>query len=445
MSIDLFSWIASVFGALEILIPSSGIGKALVASVLLGVGCGLLGSFVVLRRIALMGDAVSHAVLPGVVVGLIYSPDRHPGVVFLCAALAGLIGVGIVRVILATTRLKSDAALGIVLATFFALGIVWQSRYQQETVGVMGFLFGNIGAIDASDLRMMMLTTFLLVVTVCVLKRPLLLVSFDEGFSSALGYPVKVLNGVFYFLLTISVVVALQAVGVVLVSAMLITPAAAAYLLTERFEKMLILSVVFGVLSGLAGAWVSISVNGMPTGPVISLAATVVFGAVYLFSPRHGVLSKMIRTKNRARKVRMENLLKAIYHLLEQDDFSQPAVRPDRIASHMKLSPLLINRRCQSLMKNGFLERTHDEDDVVLSDAGWRRSSELVRNHRLWELYLTHEADYADDHVHDDAEKIEHLLGADTIRKLEEKLNFPQFDPHGMPIPNLALSTHKTV
>ena len=143
--------------AVDFLIPASGSGKAMMAAVLLGAGCGLLGCFVVLRRVALMGDAVSHAVLPGVVAGLIYSSERSPGVIFLFAATAGLLGAGLVRLMMMSTRLKSDAALGIVLATFFAFGIMWQSRNQQDTVGVMTFLFGNVGSIDASDLRMMLL------------------------------------------------------------------------------------------------------------------------------------------------------------------------------------------------------------------------------------------------------------------------------------------------
>ncbi len=316
----------SLVNMLDVLIPVSGSGKALVAAILLGAGCGLLGCFVTLRRVALMGDAISHAVLPGVVAGLIYSPERNPGFIFLCAAVAGLVGAGLVRVLVTTTRLKPDTSLGIVLATFFAFGIMWQTSNQRDTVGVMNFLFGNVGSINASDLRMMLLTTVMLAVTVFALKRPFLLLSFDEGFSRGIGYPVRVLNGVFYFLLTFAVVVALQAVGVVLVSAMLITPAAAAYLLTDRFGKMLALSMGFGVLSGLVGALVSAAVNGMPTGPVITLSATVVFALVYLLSPQYGVISRLLRMRRRRRIVMRENTLKAIYQILEEEGFDHEEV-----------------------------------------------------------------------------------------------------------------------
>lgn len=420
---------------LEWMIPDSGSGKAILAAILLGAGCGLLGCFVVLRRVALMGDAISHAVLPGVVAGLIYSPDRNPLILFFFAVVAGLFGAALVKAMMASTRLKSDTALGIVLATFFALGIVWQSRHQNETVGVMNFLFGNVGAIDASDLRMMIVTTAVLLLVVFLLKRPLLVMSFDEGFSRGLGYPVKFLDAIFYFLLTFSVVVSLQAVGVVLVSAMLITPASAAYLLTDRFGRMLLLSVGFGVLSGVMGGVVSAQVNGVPTGPVITLAATLVFIAVYAFAPEHGVLAKWLRKQKRSQRVRRENTLKAIYQILESEGFSHQDVSVMMIARKRRQPEDRVMRQCRELLRHGLIELSDDEVSLHMTDAGWKRAMEMVRNHRLWELYLTNEANYADDHVHEDAEKIEHILGPNMVRQLEKDLDFPDLDPHGKPIP----------
>ena len=420
---------------LEVLIPATGAGKAILAAILLGAGSGLLGCFVVLRRVALMGDAISHAVLPGVVAGLIYSPERNPLFIFLCAAMAGLLGAGLVRALISTTRLKADTALGIVLAFFFAFGIMWQSRNQESTAGVMNFLFGNIGAINAADLQMMMLATVLLCVVVFVLKRPLLVVSFDEGFSRGLGYPVRVLNGIFYFLLTFSVVVAIQAVGVVLVSAMLITPAAAAYLLTDRFGKMLVLSMTFGVISGVVGGVVSANVNGMPTGPVITLAASLVFASVYFFAPQHGVLSRLLRKTQRRSRVRRENTLKAIYQIQEAGGFTHEDVSLIELAGKRRHTEDDARKECAALLHYGFVELAADDRSVRLTKSGWKRAMEMVRNHRLWELYLTNEANYAEDHVHEDAEKIEHILGAQTVKQLEEDLDFPDLDPHGKPIP----------
>ena len=428
-----------LLGLLDFLIPTTGAGKAILAAILLGAGSGLLGSFVVLRRMALMGDAISHAVLPGVVAGLIYSPERSPVFIFLCAVAAGLLGAGLVRAMMATTRLKSDTALGIVLAFFFAFGIMWQSRNQESTAGVMNFLFGNIGAINTDDLRMMMLATVLLCTVVFILKRPLLEVSFDEGFSRGLGYPVRVLNAVFYFLLTFSVVVALQAVGVVLVSAMLITPAAAAYLLTDRFGKMLVLSMAFGVFSGVVGGVVSASVNGMPTGPVITLAATLVFALTYFLAPQHGVMAKVLRQAKRRRRVHRENTLKAIYQIQEASGFSHEDVDLIDLAQKRRNTEDHARKECAALLRHDFIELSDDGNAVSLTTSGWKRAMEMVRNHRLWELYLTNEANYADDHVHEDAEKIEHILGANTVKQLEQDLDFPELDPHGKPIPQPQL------
>lgn len=431
----MFQEMSVVASVMDLLVPASGGGKAIMAVVLLGAGCGLLGCFVVLRRVALMGDAISHAVLPGVVAGLIYSSDRNPGVIFLFAAMAGLLGAALVRMMMASTRLKSDAALGIVLATFFAFGIMWQSRNQQDTVGVMNFLFGNIGSIDGSDLRMMLMTTAVLVVTMFFLRRPLLVLSFDEGFSRGLGYPVKILNAVFYFLLTFSVVVSLQAVGVVLVSAMLITPAAAAYLLTDRFDRMLVLSVLFGVFSGVTGGMVSAEVNGLPTGPVIALSATAVFGVVYLVAPRHGVLARILRTLRRRMRVRRENTLKAIYQIHESEGFAHEEVSVLMLARKRGQTEEVVRKDCKALLSRGLIVMAEDGVSLHLSRTGWKRAMEIVRNHRLWELYLTNEADYAEDHVHEDAEKIEHILGPSIVRQLEQHLDFPELDPHGKPIP----------
>jgi Mn-dependent DtxR family transcriptional regulator len=221
----------------------------------------------------------------------------------------------------------------------------------------------------------------------------------------------------------------------VLVSAMLITPAAAAYLLTDRFGKMLVLSVTFGVISGIVGALISATINGMPTGPVITLSATFVFGVVYFVAPKHGVLSRIFRIQKRRRIVRRENTLKAIYQILESEGFVHEEVSIIMLAQKRRQTEEVVRSRCASLLKHGFVELSADKISLHLTSTGWKRAMELVRNHRLWELYLTNEADYAEDHVHDDAEKIEHILGPNMVRQLEEDLDFPALDPHGKPIP----------
>ena len=174
---DLFS----VIGVL------SAASAALLAALCVGVSCGLLGSYVVVRRVALVGDALSHAVFPGVVAGFMWSPEKNLLVIFGCAVVAGLLGVGMVRALVSSTRIKSDAALGIVLASFFAVGILWNSMDQQS--GVKSFLFGNLSTINTLDLGLMAGASGLVVVAVFLLLRPFQVLSFDEGFAVGLGYP----------------------------------------------------------------------------------------------------------------------------------------------------------------------------------------------------------------------------------------------------------------
>lgn len=409
--------------------------KAPIAAICVGICCGLLGCFVVVRRVALVGDAISHAVFPGVVAGFIWSPDRNPWMIFLCALVAGLFGVVVVRAIVSSTRLKSDAALGIVLASFFAFGVFWNST--QQLAGVKGYLFGDLTTIADGDLWMMTVVTAVVTTLVFIFLRPFRVLSFDEGFAIGLGYPVKMLNALFFGLLAFAVVVAMQAVGVILVSAMLITPAATAYLLTDRMQKMMGLSVLIGVFAAVGGWWISGLDNRFQTGPVITLLASSVFALVYLFAPRHGVMAKFLRHAGRKSRVHRENTLKSIYRILEGDGFKVAGVGVEQLAEVRKLTIEEVLKDGKDLVRNNEATWEEGKTAIYLTSPGWRRATEIVRNHRLWELYLTDQADYAPDHVHDDAEKIEHVLGADTVRKLERDLNFPEFDPHGKPIPSL--------
>ncbi|SHJ36767.1 manganese/zinc/iron transport system permease protein [Rubritalea squalenifaciens DSM 18772] len=406
---------------------------ALLAALCVGVSCGLLGSYVVVRRVALVGDALSHAVFPGVVAGFMWSEEKNLYLIFGCALVAGLLGVMMVRAIVQTTRVKDDAALGIVLASFFGIGLLWNSTKQQS--GVKSFLFGNLSTIDSTDLWLMFAAAVLVTVAILLLLRPFQVLSFDEGFAVGLGYPVKILNFIFFGLLTFSVVVALQAVGVVLVSAMLITPAATAYLLTDRLERMMIYSVIFGCIACTVGWYVSSQRSGLAPGPVISLTGAFVFGLVYFFAPKHGILSKLIRHLRGRQRVLRENILKAIYKQLEVEGFSDSGISIAVLAEVRRCPLEDAMKQAKLLVKSG--EATYEEGKsaIYLTPTGWRRAAEIVRNHRLWELYLTNLADYEEDHVHDDAEVIEHLLGAETVRKLERELDFPQLDPHGKPIP----------
>jgi manganese/zinc/iron transport system permease protein len=270
-----------------------------------------------------------------------------------------------------------------------------------------------------------------------VFARPLVVISFDPGFAGSLGYPVRLFERVFALLLTAVVVVSMQAVGVILVSAMLITPAAAAYLLTERFNRMMLAAAVMGAAAGVAGTLISFAKAGLPTGPLIALVATFMFAVVFFAAPRHGLVAKWLRARGRSARVARENYLKAIYQVLEAREFHGEGVSVREIAERRRETLEETTRWVRALVRHGEASSSGELGDVFLTPEGSRRAAEIVRNHRLWELYLTHQADYDADHVHEDAERIEHLLGEETVRQLERALEYPQTDPHGSPIPAL--------
>lgn len=419
---------------------------ALIGSVLLGITCGLLGSFLVVRKMALVGDTLSHAVLPGVAMGFLWNMSKDPWAIFVGATIAGLIGAGTVNLILQTTRLKEDTALGLVLASFFAVGICLMTMIQQlktgNKSGIDKFLFGQAAAIGLDDIKLMSVVTGLSVLTIVLFYKEFLVTSFDPAFARMVGFPAQAIHYVLMLLLAFAVVIALQAVGVVLVSAMLITPAAAAILLTDRMDRMLWLASIFGMGAGVIGAFFSFLSPSLPTGPFMVLGATLVFVVAFLFAPKHGVITRWWRRRSRSQRTQRENTLKAVYQVLEFRNFEHEGVSMSELAGRRSESVEEASGEARDLKRHGLA--TLDQGTIFLTPDGWQVACSIVRNHRLWELYLTNAAQIAADHVHDDAEKIEHVLGEETVRELERRLNYATRDPHGKMIPSLADLTDRS-
>jgi manganese/zinc/iron transport system permease protein len=415
---------------------------ALLGSMLLGITCGLLGSFIVVRKMSLVGDALSHAVLPGVALGFLWNMSKDPVAIFIGATIAGLLGTIVVRLIIDTTHLKEDTALGLVLATFFAVGVCLLTMIQRlptgNKSGIDKFLFGQAAAMGASDIKLIAAVTALCIVVIAVFYKEFLVTSFDHAFARATGFPAQIIHYTLMLLLAFAVVIALQAVGVVLVSAMLITPAAAAFLLTDRMSRMLYLAALFGLLAGAIGSFLSFLGPNFPTGPFMVLGATAVFLLAFLFAPRHGLLNRWFRRRSRSKRTQRENTLKSIYHVLEARAFKGEGVSLRELAERRRETVEEAARQAADLRRHE-LATLHEEGNLIfLTPAGWQLACAIVRNHRLWELYLTNAAQIAPDHVHDDAEKIEHVLGDEVVRQLERRLAYASLDPHGRAIPSLA-------
>ena len=276
-------------------------------SIFLGVVGGALGSFAILRRQGLLGDALAHATLPGVCVAFMLSGTKAPAVLLLGAALSAWLGALLILAIVRETRIKQDAALGIVLSVFFGAGVVLLTYIagsgNSGQSGLDRFIFGQAATIIWDDVVTMgMLASVALLVMVLLFKE-LKLLSFDPAFAASLGFPVGGLNVLLTSLIVVAIIVGIQAVGVVLMAAMLITPAAAARQWTDSLSTMIVTSGFFGALSGVSGSLISASGSNLPTGPLIVLVATGILLVSLLLGRRRGFLWSWLRNRRNRREV----------------------------------------------------------------------------------------------------------------------------------------------
>lgn len=411
-------------------------------AVLLGVACGVLGSFVVLRRQSLLGDAIGHAVLPGVVAGFLLAGNKSMPALMIGALIAGLLAAGMIALLQRTTVLKSSECMGVVFTGFYAIGIMLVKRLQNSQAsgqsGLERFLFGQIVGISFEDLLLMAGIAAAALACVIAFWRTLAVSSFDADFAAAAGTPAVRVEILLTVLLTVAIVIGIQAVGVVLVAAMLVTPAATAYLLTDRLHRMVVLSAVFGASAGVIGIVLSILLaspgRDMPTGATIVLASGAIFAVAIAFAPTYGVVPRLARLVRKRRQTAAENLLRTMYLMLERRGGDDRRFGVDDIAAVRHELRGQIRRMAREAARRGWIV-SDSADPLILTDAGLAEARRVVRNHRLWELFLTQEAKLAADHVHSDAEYIEHVLPRDVVEKLERMLQHAGQDPHGRPIP----------
>ena len=399
-----------------------------VCSILVGVTCGVIGCYVVLRRMAMIGDALSHAVLPGVVLAFIITSST--GIVGLLsgALIAGLVTAVLINVVSRFSRTKEDSSIGIVFTALFALGIIMISALPRGThFDLQCFLFGDPLAVGESDLLLMAVVCPSVLLIVTLLYHPLKLASFDPIVAAAMGIPVVALHYLLMGMLSATVVAGLKTTGVVLVVALIITPASSAYLLSNRLWKMMLLAGVFGGLSALAGMTLSFVTN-WPSGATMVMFASAIFGLVMLASPSQGVVIKMLRRWRIRRRVESEDVLKAVYRNTEADD---TWCGIHRVAEVTHLTAGNVASIANELVRGGLLQRS--QTALQLTATGRSRAIQLVRAHRLWESYLTERANVPPTEVHAQAEELEHVPG--LVDEVDDNLGHPRLDPHGEVIP----------
>jgi manganese/zinc/iron transport system permease protein len=409
----------------------------LLGASLLGVVGGVLGCFALLRRQSLLGDALAHAALPGVCLAFLLTAAKAPLPLLLGAMGSGLAGAFVILAVVRWSRVKEDSAIGIVLSVFFGLGIVLLTRIQRlpggNQSGLQSFLFGQAAALMWEDVRVMAVVAAVVLLAITLLYKELQLATFDRGFAASLGLPVRMLDVLITGLLVAVVVIGLQTVGVVLMVATLITPAAAARQWTDRLGVMMLLAAIFGGVSGAAGAVLSANVPHLPTGPTIVLVLAAVLAASLLVSPGRGVLWAALAERRVRERVRRENLLKDLYLLAEASgDFERFVSTPSLMGLRGQRGGEL-GRNARRLVAAGLAEASGE--DLRLSPRGIGEAERLVRKHRLWEVYLARRLELPPDHVHRDAEAMEHALSDAAVEEIEARLGYPAEDPHGRRIP----------
>ncbi|MCP3982317.1 MAG: iron chelate uptake ABC transporter family permease subunit [bacterium] len=412
--------------------------NVLLGASLLGIAGGVLGCFALLRRQSLLGDALAHAALPGVCLAYMLTGSKTPLVLLAGALAAGILGAMLILLFVRWSRVKEDTALGIVLSVFFGTGIVLLTHIQKlpygNQSGLDKYLFGQAATLLPRDIVVIGVLCAIVVGVTVLLFKELKLLCFDREYGASVGLPTRKLELLLTLLLVVVVVVGLQTVGVVLVVATLITPAAAARQWTERLGVMLALAALFGGGTGAAGALISAGVARVPTGPVIVLCSSVILILSVLFAPRRGLVWSAVEERRVAWRIRSENLLKDLYKWGEQqgDDWTRPV--PLSLLMGVRGQSGRQLRRVARRLTSGGLLRSAD-DGLQLNSEGHAAAAAVVRKHRLWETYLTRRLELPTDHVHRDADAMEHALSDRAVARLDELLGHPASDPHGRPIP----------
>ncbi len=263
--------------------------RALAEVVVMGATTGAVGAYVIVRRLAFIGDAISHAVFPGIVVAYLAGAS-----IFVGAMAAGLLTAFGIAIVARGGRIREDAAIGIFFAAAFALGVVLISTQQTYQGDLTAFLIGNLQGVSVEDILISAAVGLVVILALVLFHKELLLASFDRTLAVALGYPIFVLDALLLVLLTVTIVVSIQAVGIILVLAMLVTPAATARLLVDRFVPTIVLGAVIGAACGVAGYYLSFHL-GLASGGTIVLMATAVFAIAFVASPTHGLLAHRLR------------------------------------------------------------------------------------------------------------------------------------------------------
>ncbi len=350
-------------------------------SAVLGIVSGALGAYAVLRKQSLLGDAMSHASLPGIAIAFLLTGSKQTLILILGAAISGWIGTLFVMSIVRSTRIKFDSALGMVLSVFFGFGLVLltiiQKRPDATQAGLDNFLFGQAAALLERDVITMGILGGVAIIIVMFFWKEFKLLSFDPDFGATLGFPIKLLDILLTTLIVLAIVLGLQTVGVVLMSAMIVAPAAAARQWTDRLGTMVILSSIFGALAGISGATLSSSIQRLPTGPTIVLCISAIVVVSLFFAPRRGLIWRWVRDRRNRGRLHIEAILQDLYSLASAHENPEHA-HSIAVLRLMSAGKGGVDKSLKKLQERGLVQSLNS-GEWALTKAGIEEARNMIK------------------------------------------------------------------
>lgn len=393
-----------------------------------GICAGLVGAFLLLRKRSLLGDTLGHATLPGVAIGFLitYAAGLDPRSFLPLAAgavVASCAGIGALMLIRRLSRIKDDAALAIVLSVFFGLGIALLTAIQQlpggHASGLEHLIYGNAATMTSGDTAFVFGSALAISLMCVALFKEFSLLCFDEAFTRSSGWPATILDLLLMSLVVWTTVAGIQTVGILLVVALLVIPPASARFWSDGMGAMAAISAVSGGLACLLGVFFSAIFPKWPTGALIVLSAGAIFATGLVLGPKRGIIMRLVRTRRSDQKLAREHMLRAVFECAESGTDSVPL---DDLLAKRPWTSSQVTGQIERLADLGLLTRSLANDSVQLTPTGHIEARRIVRNHRLWELYLIRYAEIAPAHVDRDADLIEHALDRRLVEELEDIL-----------------------
>ncbi len=405
--------------------------KALIGGSIAAIVCSVVGCLVILRRMAFLGDALSHAMIAGVAGGylfmkVLFNTEAHAPAMLVGSLIAALITVASIGFVSRFSRVKDDTAIGIMYTGVFAGGVVLVSVFRGYIhIDLMHFIMGDVLGVADSDLWVAAISAGIVLSVIVLFFRQFQLTSFDPVMAASIGMPVLLIDYTLTTCVSLVVVSAVSMVGVILVVGLLITPAASAYLLSDRLDRMMILAAIFGVTSVVGGLYLSMWLDSSGGGAIM-LFCSLQFLVVLVIAPNYGLLARWLRLRQMVPQQLVEDML-------VETSRRNGVINSDELRKKMSFGTASFNKALKKMSREGFLEISGMK--ISLTDSGAQEAVRILRAHRLWEAYVSHVGLAANSEIHARAHELEHLHDNESVDYLDDLLGHPVYDPHGAVIP----------